>query len=75
MEINEGSSTSFGVKEIYVYREFNNQYGKYEENMNVTTAFDNIEDLLEFINKRKEFYTKFWNKRKIEIEIIDRGKE
>ena len=57
------------TKTNYIYREFDNEFG-YEENMNVTTIFDNLEDLLEMINKRKEFYNLFWNKRRIIIEIV-----
>lgn len=62
-------------KEVYVYREFTNQYGNYKENMNVTTEFDDFESLLNFINERKIFYTRFWNMRKIEIEIIQKEGE
>ena len=57
-------------KDKYVYREFTNQNGKYEENMNVTTIFDSVEDLIKMINKRKQFYKTCWYKRKIEIEVV-----
>lgn len=57
-------------KDKYIYREFTNQLGRYEENMNVTTIFDNVEDLIKMINERKKFYTTSWYKRKIEIEIV-----
>ena len=58
------------MKDKYIYREFTNQYGKYEENMNVTTIFDSVEDLIKMINKRKQFYKTSWYKRKIEIEVV-----
>lgn len=61
------------AKEVYIYREFKNTNGDYKENMNITKEFDDFENLLNYINERKMFYTKAFHMRKIEIEIIQKG--
>ena len=63
------------AKEVYIYREFNNTNGDYKENMNITKEFEDFENLLNYINERKMFYTKTFHTRKIEIEIIQKGEQ
>ena len=58
--------------DYYIYKEFDNQNGRYKERTNITRIFEDIEELLKFINERKEFYKSFWNTRTITIDIIEK---
>jgi hypothetical protein len=55
------------LKMYYVYKEFDDEFG-FKERIYITTVFENVEELFDYMNERKEYYK--GNTRKIEIEII-----
>ena len=55
------------LKIYYVYKEFDDEFD-FKERIYITTIFENVEELFDYMNKRKEYYK--GNTRKIEIEII-----
>lgn len=57
-------------KDYYIYNEYDNLCGRYELKTNITKVFETLDDLFEYMNKRKEYYTSFWNTRTIKIDII-----
>ena len=54
-------------KEYYIYKEYDDEFG-FKEKIYITKAFENIEELFDFMNKRKVYW--HGNTRKIEIELI-----
>lgn len=58
------------MSNYYLYAEYSNKFGRYEEKTNITRIFKTIEELFSFIEERKQYWTAFWNTRTIKIDII-----
>ena len=57
----------FKQKEYYVYKEYDDEFGL-KEQIYISSVFENINELFEYMNERKQFW--HGNTRKIEIELI-----
>lgn len=57
----------FKQKEYYIYKEYDDEFGL-KEQIYISSVFENINELFEYMNERKVFW--HGNTRKIEIELI-----
>lgn len=57
-------------KDYYLYTEYDDKFGRYEEKTNITRVFETIEELFSFIEVRKQYWTSSWNTRTIKIDIL-----
>lgn len=62
-------------KDKYIYREYHFTSTGYGENTYITSIFDSLNELMQFIEKRKQFYKSYCHIRKVEIEIIGGNNE